>query len=237
MTPEQIEAVQARVIVVRHSVITFGGIVQAKLHEQVADDLDHLTKANEELRAEVEEQARLNGMGAEHELSLRATIDRLTKERDEALAEADPELLTIAWMDGSHRSAKAARDEIKRLTTRLSAMQEAIDEAVRRADRANAEVMPCTIEDVAAVLRPFATQPEPDMCPVCSGDCAGANPPVIFCPMQDRILTKPEVDPLVEALREVLPTHNREVSKLWAANLRTALAARGGRVVFDGREG
>lgn len=41
-------------------------------------------------------------------------------------------------------------------------------------------------------------------------------------------LTKPEgEDALVEALREVLPTHNREVGKLWAANLRKALASRG----------
>lgn len=32
-------------------------------------------------------------------------------------------------------------------------------------------------------------------CPVCGGDCAAANPPVLFCPMQesDALLSKGEV--------------------------------------------
>ena len=32
-------------------------------------------------------------------------------------------------------------------------------------------------------------------CPVCGGDCAAANPPVLFCPMQesDALLSKVEV--------------------------------------------
>lgn len=29
-------------------------------------------------------------------------------------------------------------------------------------------------------------QVPPDTCPVCNGDCAGANPPVTFCPMRER---------------------------------------------------
>ena len=76
MNKEQIEAVREQL---QRSI----DALAEPLDEMALAALDHLTKANEELRAEVEEQARLNGMGAEHELSLRATIDRLTKERDE----------------------------------------------------------------------------------------------------------------------------------------------------------
>lgn len=37
-----------------------------------------------------------------------------------------------------------------------------------------------------------------DMCPVCSGDCAGANPPVMNCPMQRIEELKRAVAPLVD---------------------------------------
>lgn len=189
------------------------------LDEMALAALDHLTKANEELRAEVELAKQegvaetlqqidcLTGGDGEYRLStcpdrncpdedamrkkivarfddLRAAIDRLTKERDWACERLDAMTTEVA-----------NRDE------RLSAMQDAIDEAVSRAD-------------LGAVVGRVITEP-----------------------LRNLTKPEPEVDPLVAALREVLPTHNREVSKLWAANLRTALAARGGRVVFDGREG
>jgi hypothetical protein len=32
---------------------------------------------------------------------------------------------------------------------------------------------------------------EREVCPICGGDCAGANPPMVFCPMRDGM---PEFD-------------------------------------------
>lgn len=43
--------------------------------------------------------------------------------------------------------------------------------------------------DLTHALRHALDGQSPD-CPVCSGDCAGANPPVAYCPMRDRLTTQ-----------------------------------------------
>lgn len=53
-------------------------------YDELKDLLADLDRAN----AEVQEQARLNGMGSEHEAALLALVERVTRERDEALKDA-----------------------------------------------------------------------------------------------------------------------------------------------------
>ena len=55
-----------------------------------------------------------------------AMIARLAAERDalKAAMDKDSELLTIAYMDGSHRSTQAHRETIKRLTAERDAARE-----------------------------------------------------------------------------------------------------------------
>lgn len=43
-------------------------------------------------------------------------------------------------------------------------------------------------------LRPPAAPAEREACPICGGDCAGANPPMIYCPMRDN--PPHEIDPI-----------------------------------------
>lgn len=49
------------------------------------------------LEAEVQEQARLNGMGAERELALRAQVSRLEAERDQLRAELEKVRVPEGW--------------------------------------------------------------------------------------------------------------------------------------------
>lgn len=46
---------------------------------------------------------------------------------------------------------------------------------------------------------------EEGVCPVCGGDCSAANPPVIFCPMQQQVVdTGDELHQILgDALRDV----------------------------------
>lgn len=215
MTQEQIEAVRARLS--EH----FAHLGYRMPQEAIAA-LDHLTKANEELRAEVELAKQegvtetlqqidcLTGGDGEYRLSTeadrncpdedamrakivarftamqtrvteldttisdllygtkvvehdfrtqlteaRATIDRLTKEREEARKVIEDMRATAVYR----------RAMVAEARTRLSAMQEAIDEAVRRAD-ANRWAFNSSVQYWTEPLRPFATKPEPEVDPL-----------------------------------------------------------------------
>lgn len=282
MNQEQIETLKA---VVR-------AIPEGKLAVRVLAGVDALTKANEELRAEVELAKQegvaetlqqidcLTGGDGEYRLStfpdrncpdedamckkivarfddLRATIDRLTKERDEAvgtlrwahdtLYEINPSnydhdevcklnnasvgvilgiapLLgekhgkTDAWwhsrIEGQRAQISAAtaesdacwknlvecgrqRDEAR---TRLSAMQKAIDKAVRRADAMDAPVVQWPVKHITEPLRPFATKPDTPSERIMSDKDRG-NPVEGAHPMTK---PEPEVDPLVAATQRLL---------------------------------
>lgn len=255
-----------------------------------------ITKANEELREEVELAKQegvaetlqqidcLTGGDGEYRLStcpdrncpdedamrkkivarfddLRATIDRLThdltvtgeryhamvKERDELEAEN----ATLAagacnepngLIGDEHGHFYCTRQK------RLSAMQEAIDEAVRRAHGDGMEERPWGCLPgmwVAEPLRPFATKPNTPSARIMS-DKDRENPVEGAHPATK---PEPEVDPLVALCTELFaalrryeadadpefpsPPEHREMMH----RAEVALAARGGRVVFDGREG
>lgn len=260
MTQEQIEAVREQL---QRSI----DALAEPLDEMALAALDHLTKANEELRAEVELAKQegvtetlqqidcLTGGDGEYRLStfpdrncpdedamckkivarfddLRATIDRLTKERDE-LRTAFVRLLDAAdrfngvfnctsrpaaeyqgqmilavrnayEVLGIGRTEKqpAAPDhkEIADLRTRLSAMQEAIDKAVRRADAMDAPVVQWPVKHITEPLRPFATKPDTPSERIMSDKDRG-NPVEGAHPMTK---PEPEVDPLVAATQRLL---------------------------------
>lgn len=327
---QDIEAVRRDISALRNGLLYPWQHDAAK--DRILTALDHLTKANEELRAEVErkdetikrqaaavrtlhhnEQTEINQLRAkvrsEYQASAtldsereanailtreldeaRATIaslneqcdnadaafsakdaliDRLTKERDEAVNHAATR----------NEAALHWRDAHGRAFERLSAMQEAIDEAVRRAEIFGDTPSRAPAQHIAEPLRPFATKPEPEPVGAPAGgfpkhadDCEAMQWPRADCTC---VPTKPETDPLMEGERaafseaakraiEALDMKHGEdfqnqtiamlrewvVDREWLIErdvardievrpqeLRTALAARGGRVVFDRRDG
>ena len=83
-----------------------------------------------ELEAEVQEQARLNGMGAERELALMAQVSRLEAERDQLRAELEkvPTQLGYASMMGCEIFAGIFDDAIRPINNAVVIEFESIDE-------------------------------------------------------------------------------------------------------------
>lgn len=197
MTQEQIEAVRADL---RRSFEVWA----EPLDKLAGEALDHLTKANEELRAEVENRltigehlevahyrTRLQESESDRQ-EMRTRITELEAEvvrlRDEARATIDRlthdfrSRLTVAgerhYAMAKERARAVAKltmttDELETFRHDNAAMQEAIDEAVRRADvpvggdrwiaHAQDKIVATHIVEP---LRPFATKPEPEVDPL-----------------------------------------------------------------------
>ncbi|QWY83328.1 hypothetical protein [Rhizobium phage RHph_X3_2] len=60
----------------------------------------------------------------------------------------------------------------------------------------------------------FAVKNEPEPCPICSGDCAGANPPVYNCPLDRKRDAHAKVDQLAYDFWSVHPKYLDE----WVRN-------------------
>ena len=122
-------------------------------------------------------------------------------------------------------SAQGARyaEELTQARADLATLRAAIAEAVRRADNPSRYAECFSYEVAKFITEPLRNLTKPDTpSERIMSDKDRENP------VEGAHPTQPEgEDALVEALREVLPTHNREVGKLWAANLRKALASRG----------
>lgn len=185
MTQEQIEAVRRDISALRN------GLLYPWQHDAAKDRilaaLDQLTKANEELRAEVE-LAKQEGVaetlqqidcltGGDGEYRLSTCPDRNCPDEDAMRAKIVARFDDLrAAVDRLTKERDWVCERLDAMTTEganrdehLSAMQEAIDEAYKAAMGDN----PCA---VVQLLRPFATKPEPE----------------------------PEVDPLVAATQRLL---------------------------------
>lgn len=219
MSPEQIEAVRADVQKLRN------GLLYPWQHDEVQDRihaaLDHLAKANEELRAEVE---RLKSGDSHRNLNLqvsdlRATITRLTEQCDNSdAAFAAKDALIDRLTKERDEARRVLYAEVVRHSRELDTIRALVDGAIRRAGG----TPKLTADYVAEPLRNL-TKPEPEVDP------------------------QPEPSTLPPGYGWLPDGMRCRCIKLWQDGkgnyaccrgyAGVAQSSRGGRVVFDGRDG
>lgn len=107
--------------------------------------------------------------------TLSAALALVTRERDEARAQVDA---CAEYL----KPGETPAERIKREHDDCCSLMEMLAKDRERRDAAEGQVSALTAENER--LREALTLFRDFGCPVCSGDCASANPPVIACPMQ-----------------------------------------------------